>query len=323
MLCSRTLITTWLLLVTAYAQAGEIAVHQADDHLTIETDLLEVTINTQGYVSGVARQGLLDKQTGARDLGMGLHVMDFLLAPGSRDDGYMDGKHHGNIPKHYVEGPQICTKAKMLEPEITRGSDFVAIRFRFTFHEPGKGYRAGSTWQQTLVFQNGRRYFLSAEQITSVNTVDALFYRIDMPGHLRHAGGDSFEKIWLSYYGEVPAGEFIEDFAPDERFLYQRRDDQIPDRIIRAYQVTLDGKPGPWMAGMTLDPAAVSEAWCHQRGYVCFIQELHQRPVKAGDSFGAAYIVGWFDDQAEMKAVYDAHRDKSRLIIEDDQFRLE
>ena len=28
--------------------------------------------------------------------------------------------------------------------------------------------------------------------------------------------------------------------------------------MIRAYQVKVDGKPGPWLAGMTLDPAAVS-----------------------------------------------------------------
>ena len=34
------------------------------------------------------RAGLLDKKTKARDLGFGLHVMDFLLAPGWRDDGY-------------------------------------------------------------------------------------------------------------------------------------------------------------------------------------------------------------------------------------------
>ena len=71
--------------------------------------------------------------------------------------------------------------------------------------------------------------------------------------------------------------------------------------MIRAYQVKRDAKPGPWLAGMTLDPAAVSEAWCHQRGYICFIEELHRRDVKAGESFGAAYIVGWFDEVKEME----------------------
>jgi hypothetical protein len=41
--------------------------------------------------------------------------------------------------------------------------------------------------------------------------------------------------------------------------------------MIRAYQVKVKGKPGPWLAGMTLDPSEVCEAWCHQRGYVCLL----------------------------------------------------
>jgi len=93
----------------------------------------------------------------------------------------------------------------------------------------------------------------------------------------------------------IPASEFKDDFAPDAKYLYQRKDNSIPKRMIRAYQVKVDGKPGPWLAGMTLDPAEVSEAWCHQRGYVSFIEEPHRRKVKAGESFGAAYIVGWFE----------------------------
>src|SRR5438067_10713653 len=110
-------------------EPAAITVNQADDHLTIDTDKLSVRINTKGYVSGVAAGGLLDKKTGARDLGFGLHIMDFLLAPGWRDDGYpRDAKLHGNLPKHYVEGPQICTQAKELKPEILRAKSFVAIK---------------------------------------------------------------------------------------------------------------------------------------------------------------------------------------------------
>jgi hypothetical protein len=137
-----------------------------------------------------------------------------------------------------------------------------------------------------------------------------------MPGHIQHQQGDRFEKIWLSYHGEIPASEFRRNFPPDERFLYQRKEGAIPARLIRAYQVRQDGRPGPWLAGMTLDPAAVSEAWCHQRGYVCFIQELHMRPVRAGETFGAAYIVGWFDSLKEMEAVYDRFRGRSRIVLE-------
>jgi hypothetical protein len=87
--------------------------------------------------------------------------------------------------------------------------------------------------------------------------------------------------------------------------------------MVRAYQVKVDGKPGPWLAGMTLDPAATSEAWCHQRGYICFIQELHKRKVKAGESFGAAYVVGWFDDIDAMNKTYDKFKGaKSVDVIE-------
>jgi len=306
------------------ARAADPEVRTGDDFVEVETDALLVKIKTKGYVSGTAAGGLLDKKTKARDLGFGLHVMDFLLAPGWRDDEYgRDVKLHGDLPKHFVERPQVCTKAKELKPEITRGKGFVAITFRFTFTDPGKGYKAGSTWEQTLVFQPGLRYFLSAEKITSVNSVDGLFYRIDMPGHVKHKAGDTFEQVYLSYLEKplIPASEFKDNFGPDAKFLYQRKD-KVPERMIRAYQVKLDGKPGPWLAGMTLDPAATSEAWCHQRGYICFIEELHRRSVKAGDSFGAAYAVGWFDDVKEMEKVYDSRKGKSKIVVSKESFEL-
>lgn len=305
--------------------AADPIIHTGADFIEVETDALMARIKTKGYVSGTAAAGLLDKKSKARDLGFGLHVMDFLLAPGWRDDGYTrDPKMHGNLPKHYVEGPQICTKAKSLTPEITRGKNLVAVSLRFTFTEPGKGYAAGSTWEQTMIFQPGVRYYLSAERITSANAVRDLFYRIDMPGHIKHKAGDTFEQVYLSYGDKtIRAAEFKDDFAPDARFLYERKEGAIPRRMIRAYRVKRDGVPGPWLAGMTLDPAAVSEAWCHQRGYVCMIEELHRRDVKAGESFGAAYVVGWFDDVKEMERVYDAHKGKSRIIVGKGAFKLE
>lgn len=322
----------WILLGTllsmpaaSAAQPEGIEVKETDDYVQIDTDALQARIRKKGYVSGVERGTFLDKKTQAREQGFGLHIMDFLMAPGWRDDGYLrDAKVHGNLPKHYIEGPQICTKAKELPCEIIRGKDFVAVKLRFRFTEPAKGLRAGSTWEQTLVFKPGLRYFFSAEEITSVNEVDDLFYRIDMPGHLRHNKGDNFHQVYLSYLdGPIPASAFDENFAPDERFLYQRDPKAIPSRMIRAYQVKLDGKPGPWLAGMTLDPEATSEAWCHQRGYICFIQELHRHKVKAGEKFGAAYIVGWFDDVDQMNRVYDAHRGKKKIVLAEKEFQLE
>jgi hypothetical protein len=300
-------------------------VEETDTYVQIETDALKARINKKGYVSGVAAGSFVDRKSGAKDLGFGLHIMDFLMAPGWRDDDYSrDAKVHGDLPKHYVEGPQICTQAKELKPEIVRGKDFVAVKLRYTFSKPGKGYKAGSTWEQTLVFLPGVRYFLSGERITSVNDVDDLFYRIDMPGHIKHKGGDNFTQVYLSYLGKpIPAAEFKDDFGPDAKYLYQRKPSPAPARMIRAYQVKQDGKPGPWLAGMTLDPAEASEAWCHQRGYVCFIEELNRTHVKAGEAFGAAYVVGWFDDVAEMEKVYDRYKGKRAIVIDGDKFRLE
>ncbi len=312
------------------AAAGEkekaaIQVRDRDDHVEIETDALVARIRKKGYVSGIAAGSFLDKKTGARDVGFGLHIMDFLMAPGWRDDDYTrDPRVHGNLPKHYIEGPQICTQARELKPEIIRGKEFVAVRLRFRFTKPAKGLKAGSLWEQTLVFQPGVRHVLSSERITSVNTVDDLFYRIDMPGHVRHKGGDTFVQVYLSYLDKpIPASAFRKDFGPDARFLYQRKAGKTPARMIRAYQVKLDGKPGPWLGGLTLDPAAVYEAWCHQRGYICFIQELHGKKVKAGESFGAAYAVGWFDDIASMEKLCDRYKGKRAIVIEDGKFRLE
>lgn len=313
-MATRTLLII-AIFTTPSLSADKIQVRQTDDFVEIETDALKAQIRKKGYVSGVAAGSFIDKKTGAKDIGFGLHIMDFLLAPGWRDDTYGRGGVHGDLPKHYVEGPQICTQAKKLDPEIIEGKDFVAIHLRFTFTEPGKGYRAGSRWEQTLLFQPGHRFVLCCEKITSANDLDNIFYRIDMPGHIKHKNGDTFEQIYTSYQGTIPSKEFEKDFAPDQKFLYQRKDDRIPQRFIRAYQVKLDGKPGPWLAGMTLDPSVVSEAWCHQRGYVCFIQELHGRKIKAGESFGAAYIVGWFDDVKEMEKTYDRFKGSNGFVI--------
>ena len=227
---------------------------------------------------------------------------------------------HGDLPKHFVEGPEICTQAKKLEPEVIQGEGFVAVRLHFRFTKPAKGFKAGSLWEQILVFQPGLRYMLSSEQITSANDVPNLLYRIDMPGHIRHKNGDTFSQVYLSYHGTIPAAAFAKDFAPDEKFLYQRKEGKVPERIIRAYQRQGDG--APWVAGMTLDPASVAEAWCHERGYVCFIQELHGKQVKAGETFGAAYVVGFFDDIPAMEKTYDRYKGKSRLVVDKNGFEL-
>ena len=308
----------------ALAAPQPIRVTETDAAISIETDALSATIAKKGYVSGIKGGSFLDKKTGAKDLGFGLQIQDWLMAPGWRDDGYeRTPKIHGNLPKHIVEGPQLCTQAKILPAQVIRGDSFVAVKLNYTYTQAGAGYKSGSTWEQTIVFQPGVRYVICAERITSKNSVDDLFYRLDMPGHIRHKNGDSFSYIYLSYFDKlIPSSAFDHDFGPDEKFLYQRHDDAIPQRMIRAYQVKLSGKPGPWLAGMTLDPAEVCEAWCHQRGYVCMIQEMHRRHVNAGESFGAAYIVGWFDDVPQMQKTYDQFKGAHGIEINGGKFEL-
>lgn len=58
---------------------------------------------------------------------------------------------------------------------------------------------------------------------------------------------------------------------------------------------------------MTLDPAMVYEGWTHQRGYISMIEEFGPGRVEEGESFSAAFIVGYFDSIEDMEEVYDQH----------------
>ena len=195
-----------------------------------------------------------------------------------------------------------------LQPSIIRGKDFVAVRQQFTYRTAAPGKKAGSLWTQLLVFPAGKRYFLSMDKIDAVNSSEAMFLRLDMPGHVRHTKGDTFSEIYLSYHGRIPAAEFLADFPPDARFDYRRDRDRLPERFIRGYRLRdpATGKDGPWLLGMTLEPSVVCEAWCHQRGYVCMIEEFGGRPIRPGQSFSAAFLVGYFDTLEEANRVYDA-----------------
>lgn len=285
-------------------------------NINIETDYLCAQIHTQGYVSGVAAQSLIDKQTGAIDSGFGLSIVDFLLEPGEDEPAeeypyHWGDKVHGNIPKRYVELPQVCTQARILPFEITKANNFIAVRQWYNWEIATRGRKPGSLWEQILIFPQNTRYFFSTDRVTSKNTVENLSLRIDMPGHLKHNKGDSFSQIYLSYYGTILSDEFLEDFPPDEKFRYLRDRDPLPKRIIRGYKT----RKGAWLVGMTLNPEDVSEAWCHQRGYVCFIQEVGKRLVKAGEMFSAAYIIGFFDSIKELESVYDRYRGWSNILL--------
>jgi hypothetical protein len=316
-------------------KAAEYEVTETDTEIKIQTPQLEAAIRKQGYVSGVANQSFLDKKTGFRDPGFGLDIVDWIMEPGS-DEAYRDqlepelvyranNLYHGKRVKRSLEGPQICTQAKQLSPEVIRRRDFVAVRQSFQYRTAAPGKKTGSTWTQVILFPVSQRYFISMDRIDAVNSSDAMFLRVDMPGHIRHNRGDSFEEIYLSYLGgpeglHIPAREFFQDFAPDERFHYLREGHPTPQRFIRACRLRdpKSGRFGPWLAGMTLDPSVVYEAWCHQRGYVCMIEEFGGRPIQAGERFSAAFIVGYFDSIEEMNKVYDRHRGATSINLGED-----
>jgi hypothetical protein len=318
--------------------AGEepppIKVTEDPDRIHITSDILEASIRKKGYVTGVEAASLFDKKTGAHDLGYGLDIVDWIMEPGS-DEAYREklpgdlpylfnNLYHGKRAKRSIEGPQICTKANKLKPTVIQGKDFVAVKQDFTYTLAAPGKKTGSRWEQTLVFPAGKRYFISADKITAVNASDAMFLRVDMPGHIKHKSGDTFSEVYLSYHGKIAAKEFEKDFAPDEKFLYTRDDAKLPKRIIRGYHIRdpKTGKDGPWLAGLTLDPGIVYEGWCHQRGYVCMIEEIGGRAVKPGESFGAAFIVGFFDSIEEMEKVYDEFAGNQGLEVSEKGWKL-
>ena len=253
---------------TREVPAADYEVTEGEETIRIVTPQLEAAVRKKGYVSGVAARSMLDKKTGFRDPGFGLDIVDWIMEPGS-DEPYRDriaGDHivyqynnlyHGRRAKRSIEGPQICTRARELEPVVIKGKDFVAVKQQYKYHTAAPGRKTGSLWTQILVFPVGKRYFVSMDRIDTVNSSEGMFLRIDMPGHLKHSRGDTFSRIYLSYHGVIPPEEFFEDFPPDGKFNYRRDSGEVPGRFIRAYQLRdpAGGKEGPWLAGMTLEPS--------------------------------------------------------------------
>src|SRR5688572_25485818 len=195
-----------LLVPPSGAQKPPYQVTDDENQIQLVTDQLEAMVRKKGYVSGIAGGTFLDKKTGFRDAGHGLSIADFILEPGS-DEAYRDRMDptmfyqfdtpqyrpvHGKIAKRYIEGPQICTKAKELKPRVIRGRDFVAVTMSHQFPWAAPDRKAGSVWTQTMVFPAGKRYYLCSQRIDSVNSSPAIFFRIDMPGHIKHKQGDTF-----------------------------------------------------------------------------------------------------------------------------------
>jgi hypothetical protein len=316
--------------------------------IRVETDKLEAVIakrNPKRWMTGIEKESFLDKATGFREAGDGLMVVDWLMEAGSDDDyadqltapdGHGIGRYrwheneddparkayalmaHGSSHrKRIVEGPQLCHRMKPVQPDVIRGTDFIAVQTTYRFEYAAPGRRAGSRWTQRVVFPGSERWFVLTDRIDSVNDSPEMFLRNDTPGCVRHQKGDTFSEIYLSYLGgpkgmRIPSSEFFAPFPPDTKFAYRRDSNRMPERFIRAYRLRNreTGENGPRLAGLTLEPSVVYEAWCSQRpeDIVVMIQEIHGRPVKAGESFSAVYIVGYFDTIEDMHEVYDRYK---------------
>jgi hypothetical protein len=338
-------------------------VTETDRAITVETDLLEAVIpkrDPKQWMTGIEKGSFLDKTTGFREAGDGLMVIDWLMESGSdaqwseqviAPDGHGVGRYtwyenetdparreyarmaHGTSHrKRMVEGPQLCHRMKPVRPKVIRGEDFLAVETTYQYEYAAPGRKPGSRWTQRIVFPKGKRYFVLMDRIDSVNDSDEMFLRNDTPGCVRHEKGDTFSEIYLSYLGgpkglRIPSSEFFTPFPPDAKFGYRRDTHRLPESVIRAYHLRdkETGKDGPWLAGLTLDPSVVYEAWCSQRpgGIIVMIEEVHGRPTKAGESFSAAHIVGYFDTIDEMHTVYEANRGHTALSVDENGWRLE
>jgi hypothetical protein len=337
-------------------------VTQEERAIKIETDQLEAVIpkqNPKQWMTGIEKGSFLDKATGFREIGDGLMVIDWLMEAGSdaawsdkviAPDGHGVGRYswfenetdparreytlmsHGSSHrKRMVEGPQLCHRMKPVQPQVIRGKDFVAVKTTYQYEYAAPGRRPGSQWTQLVVFPKGERYFVLMDRIQSVNDSPEMFLRNDTPGCVRHNQGDTFSEIYLSYLSgpsgvRIPASEFATPFPPDLKFGYRRDTHRIPEHFIRAYHIRdpKTGKDGPWLAGLKLEPSVVYEAWCSQRpgNIIVMIEEIHGRPTKAGDTFSAAHIVGYFDDIPAMHKVYDRYRGHTALEADANGWRL-
>jgi hypothetical protein len=338
-------------------------VTEDDRAIKIETDKLEAVVpkkNPKQWMTGIEKGSFLDKATGFREVGDGLMVIDWLMEAGSdaeygeqvfTPDGNGVGRYtwytnetdparklyalmaHGSSHrKRVVEGPQLCHRMKPVQPEVIRGKDFVAVTTTYKYEYAAPGRKPGSRWTQRIVFPKGERYFVLMDKIDSVNDSEEMFLRNDTPGCVRHERGDTFSEMYLSYLSgpagvRIPSSEFFEPFPPDLKFGYRRDTHRTPERFIRAYHLRdkETGQAGPWLAGLTLDPSVVYEAWCSQRpgNIIVMIEEIHGKPVKAGESFSAAHIIGYFDDIDAMHTVYDRMKGHTALSADQNGWRLQ
>ena len=344
------------------ADTDWLSVTETDNAIKVDTDRLEAVIpkkNPKKWMTGIEKGSFVDKATGFREVGDGLMVIDWLMEAGSDEsygeqviapDGHGVGQYmwyenetepkqrsyavmaHGTSHrKRVVEGPQFCHRMKAVQPQVIRGTDVIAVTTTCQWNFAAPDHDTGSRWTQSIVFPRGERYFLLTDRVDSVNDSKEMFLRSDMPGCVRHEQGDTFSEMYLSYLSgpngvRIPSSEFLNSFPPDMKFGFRRDLNRMPEHFIRAYHLRdkTTGEDGPWLAGLTLDSSVVYEAWCSQRpgDIIVTIEAIHGKPVRAGTSFSAAHIVGYFDTTEDMHQVYDRYKGHTALTVDDSGWQL-
>ncbi len=201
-----------------------------DRGIKIETEKLGAVIpkrDPRHWMTGIEKGSFLDKTTGFRKVCDGLMVIDWLMEAGSDEDcgdqvASQDGHgvglyawhenktepsrqtyalmaHGSRRRKRVVEDPQLCHRMKPVQPDVLRGTDFIAVNTTYHYEYAAPGYTAGSRWAQLIVFPKDERFFVLMDRIDSVNDSEEMFLRNDTPGCVRHDKGDTFSEIYLSY----------------------------------------------------------------------------------------------------------------------------
>ena len=113
------------------------------------------------------------------------------------------------MPKRSIEGPQICTKAggAGASDHPRQGLRRRESRsFRYRLAAPGKN--TGSSGSRRSSSPRASVTSSRATRSRAVNDSEAMFLRLDMPGHIKHKGGDTFSEVYLSYHGRIPSSAF-------------------------------------------------------------------------------------------------------------------
>src|SRR4051812_30133134 len=160
-----------VIVLTAGRLSAQFQVIEDEKQIKISTPELNAAVNKKGYVTGIASGSFLDKKSGFHDPGFGLDIVDWIMEEGS-DEAYrpqldpelvykFNNPLHGKTAKRSIEGPQICTRAGQIDAKVIKGPDWLVVKQQYQYHTAAPGKKTGSTWEQNIVLQSGKRFFIS------------------------------------------------------------------------------------------------------------------------------------------------------------------